>query len=587
MRFSKLFPRTRRENPKDASSGTKLLVRAGFIEQISRGIWIMTTLGLMVRRRVEAIVRDEMNRAGAIELEVPLLHPRELWDETGRWEKYLSAVIGFHLTDRKGGEFILSPTAEEPITNFARHHLRTHRDLPINLYQIGTKFRDELRPRQGLVRGREFVMKDAYSFDADEAGMQRSFAAMDEAYRRVFERCDFDFVRVEADSGAIGGTGSVEFMALTEFGEDVLLQCPSCGYGGNQEKARAYFPPYPEDALEPLEEIATPDIKTVEQLEEFVGLPAARMAKTIVLVTSEGKPVIVTMRGDLEISETKLANFLVVESVETADLATVESVTGAPVGFAGPINLYGRTDVPYYFDSSVQGLRNFLCGANREDVHFVSVNAGRDFPEVEEYHDLSKAVDGQHCSHCQVGVLKERRGIELGHIFQLQQVYSKPMNATFTAANGDAVPFWMGCYGIGVSRIVQAIVEQRYDDRGILWPFALTPFDMVVIPVKGEHLSPATELYHQLTKEGISVLLDDRDARIGEKLTDAELQGWPIQVLLGRSWDSGRELEVRWRDPANFDTSVFTTGGKLPTATMTIDELTKLIVRLKKGADSA
>jgi prolyl-tRNA synthetase len=298
------------------------------------------------------------------------------------------------------------------------------------------------------------------------------------------------------------------------------------------------------------------------------------MVKTIVLA-ADGKPVIVSMRGDLEISEIKLANLLGAREVETADAATVEAVTKAPVGFAGPINLYGQTEVPYFFDASVEGIRNFLCGANEKDVHFINVNAGRDFPEILEFHDLSKAVSGLTCNNCKEGKFEEKRGIELGHISQLQQSYSEKMDATFVNDDGSRVPFWMGCYGIGVSRIVQAAVEQRNDERGILWPWPLTPFQVVVIPVMAEkHLAWAEEIYEELTQDGYRVLLDDRDARIGEKLTDAELLGWPVQVLIGRSWDSNNKLEVRVRDARlaetrGGDAPVFASSGKsLPTAEM-------------------
>ncbi len=589
MRYSRISPKTRRNDPKDAPSpGSRLLVRGGFVEQIAGGIWITATLGLLARRRVEAIVREEMERAGAIEVEMPILHPAELWEETGRWKKYLSAGIAFHLKDRKGAEFILAPTAEEPMTGFARSGLTTYRDIPMTWWQMSPKFRDELRPRQGLIRGREFVMKDAYSFDADEEGMRRSYRIMEEAYHRVFQRCGFEYVEVEADSGAIGGSGSAEFMAVTEFGEDTLLVCPRCHYGGNQEKAAACFH-YLDEEPKGLTRLPTPDVKTVEQLERFAGLKAAQMVKTIVL-TADGKPVIVSMRGDLEISEIKLANLLGAREVQTADPATVEAVTHAPVGFAGPIHLYGSTSTPYYFDTSVRGMRNFLCGANEKDIHFLNVNPGRDFPEIAAYHDLSKAVSGLTCGKCRQGTFEEKRGIELGHIFQLQQTYSAKMNATFAAADGSRVPFWMGCYGIGVSRIVQAAVEQHNDERGILWPWVLAPFQIVVIPVMAEkHLEVARKIYDELRQQGFRVLLDDRDARIGEKLTDAELLGWPIQVLIGRSFEKNQKLEVRVRDrrlaeTKGSDTLVFESrNGSLPSADMSQEDLRILLTQLNNG----
>lgn len=587
MKYSKITPKTRRNDPKDAPSpGSRLLVRGGFIEQLSSGLWIMATLGLLVRREVEKIVREEMTAAGAVEVEMPILHPAELWEETERWDKYLNAGIAFHLEDRKGARFILAPTAEEPMTAFARNNLTTYRDLPVTLWQMSPKFRDELRPRQGLIRGREFVMKDAYSFDVDEDGMRRSYRAMEDAYHQVFQRCGFKYVEVEADSGAIGGSGSAEFMAVTEFGEDTLLVCARCHYGGNQEKAAAHFH-YPDEEMKALTRLLTPNVKTVEQLEAFVKMSASQMVKTIVLV-ADGKPVIVSMRGDLEISEIKLANLVGARDVETADPATVESVTNAPVGFAGPINLYGATDVPYYFDSSVRGMKNFLCGANERDVHFIEVNMGRDFPPVTEFHDLSKAVSGLTCGHCKEGTFTENRGIELGHIFQLQQSYSKKMDATFVDSNSSQIPFWMGCYGIGVSRIVQAAVEQHNDSRGILWPWAITPFHVVVIPVTPQkHLAVAQEIYAELKEAGFRVLLDDRDARIGEKFTDAELLGWPVQVIVGRSWENDHKLEVRVRDEKladtkGADTHVFSSrGNSLPSAEMDLQTLRIFLTQLQ------
>jgi len=581
MHYSKVFPKTRRDNPKENNSpGTNLLIRCGLAEQLAAGLWLNTPLGLMVRRKVETIVREEMNRAEAIEVEIPLLHPKELWDETGRFDKYKAANISFTTQDRKGAKYILAPTAEEAITNFARKNLLSYRDLPVNFWQMGPKFRDELRPRQGLIRGREFLMKDAYSFDVDSDGMVKSFKIMEATYKRIFERLNFNYIQVEADSGTIGGSGSSEFMAITECGEDTLLYCPDCHYGGNQEKAIAYFYESSE-SLNPLTKIATPDIKTVEELEKFTSIPAKQMVKTIIL-EADGNPVIVSMRGDLEISEFKLAKLLKAENVETADQEIVKKVTGAPVGFAGPINLFGKTDVPYFFDISVKHVKNFLCGANSQDIHFINVNSGRDFPEPKEYHDLSKAVEGSYCSNCKKGMLKVMRGVELGHIFQLQQSYSQPMKATFSDKEGNVVPFWMGCYGIGVSRIVQTIIEQFNDERGIIWPLTLAPFKVVVIPVNfDEHLEVAEDIYKQLLDSGIEVIIDDRDARIGEKLTTAELLGWPVQILIGRSWDKDKKLEVRWRDPKKFDENIFSKpeNNSLPTAEM---ELSEVISWLKK-----
>jgi prolyl-tRNA synthetase len=583
MYYSKLFPKTRRKDPKDATSpGTRLLIRGGYIDQVSRGIWITTSLGLKVRRKIEMLVRKQMELIGAMELEIPILQPRIYWEETGRWEKYVKAQIAFHLFDRKNVEYILSPTAEEVVTHFARTYITGIRDLPITFWQMGPKFRDELRPRQGIVRGREFIMKDAYSFDPDERGMRLSYKAMSEAYQNIFEQCGFNFIKVEADSGAIGGSGSAEFMAITEYGEDTLLYCPSCGYGGNQEKASVFYAGYQQSQVEFLCEIETPDIKTVEGLEQFTGVPTFKMVKTIVLL-ADGNPVIVSIRGDLEISEIKLANLIRADVIEMATPEIVKQVTKAPVGFAGPINLFGKTEFPYYFDVSIQGLQNFLCGANKTDVHYLNVNTGRDFPEVFQYVDLAKATAGHNCANCKTGILAEKHGIELGHIFQLQQTYSRKMNAVYKNQNDEEIPYFMGCYGIGVSRMVQAIAEQRYDSRGIIWPIRIAPFIAVIIPAKPEYMSIAKTIHEFLTSKGIDVVLDDRSVRMGEKLTDAELQGWPLQIIVGRDWHSEEKLEVRLRNTEKFDQNIFSISDYFPTGRMSLDTLLLFIIKINSN----
>jgi len=578
MKYTKIFPKTRRESQRGKHSpGTDALVRGGFLDQVASGIWTSTPLILRVRRNVEQIIREEMNKAGAIELELPILQPQSLWEETARWSGYINSKTAFHLEDRKGAKFILAPTAEEVITSFARQYLKSMSDMPINFYQMSSKFRDEIRPRQGLIRSREFMMKDAYSFDMDETGMKVSYAIMEEAYHAIFQRCGFEYIQVEADSGAIGGSGSSEFMAVTDVGEDVLLHCSQCGHGGNQEKATAYFSAQDVEDKE-LQKLGTPNIKTVVELERFTGISAASMVKTIVMAVDD-IPVIVSMRGDLEISNIKLANLLGATKVETADKAVVEEVTGAPVGFAGPIDLYGKTDVKYFFDTSVQHTHNFLCGANEEDVHYINVVPGRDFPEIQEFHDLSKVVTGQNCSSCQIGVFEEKHGIELGHIFQLQTVYSEKMLATYLDQSNNSQPFWMGCYGIGISRIVQAIVEQNYDDRGPIWPMHLAPYKVCIIAAKESGMDDAEKIYNQLVESGFECVFDDRGKiRMGEKLTDAELRGWPLTVVVGRSWDDHRKLEVRWRDRQQYPEG-FTVEreGDAPMASLSVNELISLL----------
>lgn len=554
MHFSKVFPKPFRDNPHgDNSPGTNLLMRAGFLSRTAAGVWIMTPLALAVRRKVEAIVRDEMKAIGAIEVELPILQAREYWEETGRWNRYTGSNSAFTTKDRKGAEYMLAPTAEEVITAYARENLMSHRDLPVTFWQMSPKFRDEARPRQGLIRGREFLMKDAYSFAATPEAMSQEYDAMSRAYRRIFERCGFaPFIWVEADSGAIGGSGSTEFMAVTEYGEDYLLNCPSCKYGANQEKATTVFD-YPVGDEKPLERIPTPDIKTVDQLSSALGVPAEQMVKTIVLVADGLKPVIVSMRGDLEISEVKLCNLIGAQSVEIANEEIVEQVTGAPVGFAGPIGLFDRDrvfngqPVPYYFDHSVKGIQNFLCGGNEVDIHYVNVNVGRDFGLPNQYYDLSKVSAGHRCPKCD-GTLTLSKGIELGHIFKLQQVYSKPMGASFADGQGNRVPYWMGCYGVGVSRIVQALAEQCYDKSGLVWPVKLAPFEMVVLPSGKAMLDEGFKVYEQLDNAfNGEVMFDDLGRSFGVSVNDAELIGYPIQIVVGRQWATQNKVEVRIR----------------------------------------
>ncbi|MFN8673098.1 MAG: proline--tRNA ligase [Candidatus Sericytochromatia bacterium] len=582
MKYSKIYPKTRKEDPKTVvSNGTKFLIRGGFIEQVSSGIWILSTLGIAVKRKIEAIVRDEMNKSGAVEFEFPILQPKELWEESGRWDKYIEAEIAFRLKDRKNLEYFLAPTAEEVVTNFAKKHLKSYKNLPVNIWQMNQKFRDEIRPRQGLIRGREFVMKDAYSFDETEQGMAEIYEKMNNTYNKIFSRCGLNFIKVEADSGSIGGSNSAEFMALTDIGEDTLLFCPECNYGGNQEKATALFN-YEPETLNDFIELPTPNIRTVEELVAFTNIPNHKMLKTVILEV-DGEPVIVSIRGDLEISEIKLANLLGAKNIKNASPETVFKVTNAPVGFAGPINLYKNTTYKYFFDKSAEGLQNFLCGCNKEDIHGINVNFERDLPKPDSYHDLSKAVAGQKCSSCKNGTLKQLQGVEVGHIFQLGQVYSKPMKATFINKEGKEEFFYMGCYGIGVSRILQTIAEQFYDNNGIIWPLSTTPYQITVLPANVKvHLNDAENIYNNLKEQGFEVLLDDSDTRMGEKFINAELLGIPLQVVVGKSWEENKKVEVRWRNHNNYDQSIFSIKKEkaLPSCEMDLETLFNFIKKV-------
>jgi prolyl-tRNA synthetase len=580
LKYSSIHPKTRKEDPKSVvSAGTKLLMRGGFIEQISSGLWTIATLGLRVKKNIESIVRDEMNKSGAIEFEFPILQPKELWEESGRWSKYIEANIAFKLSDRKRMEYFLAPTAEEVVTNFARKYLKSYRDLPSNIWQMNQKFRDEIRPRQGLIRNREFLMKDAYSFNESEASMVNTYNLMGETYKNIFTRCGLNFIKVEADSGSIGGNNSSEFMALTDIGEDTLLYCEKCGYGANQEKAVSYLPEYSVEENNNLIELETPDIKTVEELFKFTNIPENKMIKTVVL-EYDGKPVIISIRGDLQINETKIINILNATKIRNASPEMVEKATNAPVGFAGPINLYKNTDIPYFFDNSTKGLKNFLCGGNKKDYHYLNVNFGRDLPEPDVYHDLSKSEVGHICPNCKESKLNTLQGIEIGHIFQLGQTYSKSMNAKFVDNTGKEDYFYMGCYGIGVSRIVQTIVEQSYDNKGIIWPINIAPFKVTVIPInQKEHLNDAINIYNKLNSLGISTLIDDTESRVGEKFINAELLGIPLQIIVGKSWQLNQKLEIKWRNSTKFDESVFSIKKEngLPSCEIGLDELESLL----------
>lgn len=531
-----------REVPSEASAVShQLLVRAGFIRQVTGGIYVLLTMALRVLQKIDLIVREEMANIDAQEISMPILQPRELWEQTGRWARYERDDVMFQTTVGSS-QLGLSPTAEEVVTWLAANGIHSHRQLPLTLYQIGPKFRKEMRPRFGLVRGREFEMKDAYSFDIDEAGMNKSFADEMGAYERIFQRIGFNpLLMVQADSGAIGGSGSAEFMAVTDSGEDTLIVCRDCGYGANREKAVCRITTNYIEDLCPMRKEPTPGIRTVEELEKFFGLTAAQMMKTIIYL-ADNEPIAVCMRGDREINEVKLKNMLGCATLGLADEATILEVSGAPVGFAGPINM--KKKVRVFYDQSVVGLHNFLCGCNEFDMHLLDVNFGRDLPVPEKYYDLHNATVGDGCANCEGGLLKETHGIELGHIFKLQKGYSEKMNVSFTGSKGEQVVPWMGCYGIGTSRCVQAIIEQPawHDDKGMIWPRAIAPYEVVVVPVnyKDPDMQRIAErVYAALTSAKIEVVIDDRDAKFGEKITDADLIGYPTKIIVGRDAKNG------------------------------------------------
>jgi prolyl-tRNA synthetase len=533
----------------------ELLEKGGFIadKPTAAGVWYILPLGLRVLERVNRLVWRVMEEHGAQNLLLPMLQPASDWVQSERWEKYVRSKTMFQTKENhSGAAYGLGPTAEEQATSLVARFLRSWRQLPLFVHQIGPKWRDEIRPRFGLLRGREFWMSDAYSFDADEAGMHASYENMRAAYTEIFEACGLVFISVQADSGAIGGSGSVEFMALADAGEDTLLTCTNCDYGANVEKAVAEIPTVDFSGEEkPMHKEATPSVRTVEELAAFFpGLTPGHMAKTIVF-NVDGAPVAVVIRGDLDVNSTKLTNLLKATLVEPAEDEMVVAATGAPVGFAGPVHLPKTTRV--LFDASVAPMRNFLCGTNEADVHVLDVNHGRDFPEPEAYHDLASAQEGFGCAQCQEGTLKVSRGIEVGHIFMLQQGYAEAFGATFTDQAGKVQTPWMGTYGIGTSRVVQAIVEQSHDKHGIIWPEAVAPYSVIIVPVNVSDPTQrelAERLYTTLTQGGCEVLLDDRELHGGEKFADADLLGIPWQIIVGRGASEGT-IELKERKTGN------------------------------------
>jgi len=548
--YSRYFPQTRRKISEDesASPGYSLLERGGFIRPaVGAGIHSLLPLGWRVHRKVCDIIFDVMESHGVLNLTLPILQSKELWEKTGRWEAYVSSRTMFRTRDEhRGTEFGLAPTAEEMVTALVASDVKSWRELPLRLHQIGPKFRDEIRPRQGLLRGREFSMSDAYSFDRDEAGMRDSFELFREIYQEIFDRVGLETIAVQADSGAIGGQGSAEFMALNDVGEDTLLSCPKCGYGANAEKADSrYSATSPNGELRPARRVPTPNVRTVDELQaQFPSINASAMVKTLIFsvdgAEGEGDELVaVCIRGDLSVNEVKLANE-VNQTIAPATSEAIRNATGAPVGFAGPIELKGVRSI--YYDRSVEGMTNFLCGANEEDVHVLDVNFGPDVEPPERFYDLHLAKGGDECPECD-GELVERRGIELGHVFMLQRGYTMALNAKFTNEEGREEAIWMGCYGIGTTRLVQAIAEQCRDDDGLIWPASVAPFDVHVILTKpGEptQIKVLDQVAEALNAMGMTALVDDRDVSPGVKFKDADLLGCPLRLTVGRDAEDGQ-----------------------------------------------
>jgi prolyl-tRNA synthetase len=548
MRFSEFALTTLKEVPAEAEIVShQLMLRAGLIRRLASGLFTWMPLGLRVLRKVEAVVREEMDRAGALELLMPAVQPAELWQESGRWDEYGPLLLRMH--DRHDREFCFGPTHEEVITDIARRELRSYKQLPVNYYQVQTKFRDEIRPRFGVMRSREFIMKDAYSFDVDKVGMEASYARMHDAYSAIFERLGLTFRIVDADSGEIGGSRSQEFHVLADSGEDAIAYCDADGYASNVETAATTRPDVerPAPARE-LEKIATPDIRTIDQLCDMLGIEPAQTVKTLIVEGTDG-PIALVLRGDHDLNAVKAQKLAGVASPLTmADTATIRRAAGADPGSLGPVGLELRT----YFDHAVAALADFSCGANEDGFHYRGVNFGRDLAEPETA-DLRNVVEGDPTPGG-AGKLRIARGIEVGHIFQLGSKYSEAMKATVQAPDGSNQVMEMGCYGIGITRIVGAAIEQNHDENGIIWPDPLAPFSVVLVPINmhrsAEVRDAAEALYDALREAGIEVLLDDRDARPGVKFADAELIGIPHRVVIGDRGLAKGLLEYRHRRDA-------------------------------------
>jgi prolyl-tRNA synthetase len=548
MRFSKFALTTLKEVPAEAEIVShQLMLRAGLIRRLASGLFTWMPLGLKVLRRVENVVREEMDRAGALELLMPAVQPAELWQESGRWDQYGPLLLRMH--DRNEREFCFGPTHEEVITDIARRELRSYKQLPVNYYQIQTKFRDEIRPRFGVMRSREFIMKDAYSFDIDKDGMRESYDRMHAAYTAIFERLGLTFRVVDADSGEIGGSRSQEFHVLADSGEDAIAYCDEDNFASNVETA-ATQPVAGERpaATQELEKFPTPDIKTIEQLCEMLDIDAQQTIKTLVVEGTDG-PVALVLRGDHELNAVKAQKLEGVAAPLTmADPGAILKAAGALPGSLGPVGI----ELPVYFDHAVAAMADFCCGANEDGFHYRGVNFGRDLPEPDTV-DLRNAVEGDPTPGG-TGTLSIARGIEVGHIFQLGSKYSEAMNATVQAPDGSNHVMEMGCYGIGITRIVGAAIEQNHDENGIIWPGPLAPFDVVIVPInmhRSDEVREAAEaLYAELNEAGLDVLLDDRDARPGVKFADAELIGIPHRVVIGDRGLANGVYEYRHRRDA-------------------------------------
>ncbi|GAA0729882.1 proline--tRNA ligase [Clostridium malenominatum] len=548
MKLSKMLIGTLRETPAEAEIVShQLMLRAGMMRKMASGIYNFMPLGLRVIKKIEDIVREEMNKAGAQEFLASAVLPSELWKESGRWDVFGPEM--FRLKDRNEREFCLGPTHEEVFTDIARNEIKSYKQLPLNLYQIQTKYRDERRPRFGVMRSREFIMKDAYSFDKDNEGLDVSYSKMYEAYHNVFKRCGLICKCVEADSGAMGGSGSAEFMVQSEVGEDEIAFCTSCQYAANIEKAPSTAEVMEKEDFNTIEKISTPEVKTIDDLTKFFNTTATKFGKTLIYIADK-KIVAVIVRGDREVNEVKVINAIGgAVDFEMADSETVKKVTNAEVGFAGPIGI--KADI-ILIDEEVSNMYNFIVGANETGYHYVNVNYDIDFKGI--VGDFRKAVKGDKCPKCG-DLITVDRGIEVGHIFKLGTKYSEAMGANFIDENGEAKPLIMGCYGIGVNRTMATVIEQNHDENGIVWPLSIAPYQVIVIPavMKDEdQVKAAEDIYNKLAEMGVEVVLDDRDERAGVKFKDADLIGIPMRITVGKKIKEGN-VEFKLRNSSDLE----------------------------------
>jgi len=544
MKYSQQFIPTLRELPSDAEVNSHILMlRASLIRQITSGIYCYLPLGYKVLRKIEAVVREEMDAAGALELHMPALISADYYKESGRWDVFGAEM--FRLKDRNDKDFCLGPTHEELFTDLVKNVVKSYKNLPVTLYQIQSKYRDEYRPRYGVIRAKEFLMKDAYSFDTDEAGLDVSYQKMAKAYRRIFDRLGLKYMVVDADTGAMGGSGSQEFMVLSPVGEDTIVYCDTCSYASNLEKAAFRFDAESPAEPLPMEKVHTPTEHTIEQVCAFFGCEAKAVAKTLIYL-ADGKPVAVMVRGDRELNETKFAKVVGCSELEMAPASVVTEVTRAEVGFAGPVGL----EIPVYADNMLKDAMNLIVGANESQYHLKNVCVGRDYT-VTAYADVVNAVEGDLCPVCGKP-LKLTRGVEVGHIFKLGRKYTDAMDCKYLTVDGTQATPIMGCYGIGVSRVMAAIIEQNSDDDGIIWPEIVAPYQAIIVALgkpESEEMAIAESVYDMLRKRGVDVLLDDRNERAGVKFKDADLIGIPVRVTVGRKAKDGI-VEVKYRNSA-------------------------------------